>query len=349
MTPAIEPGCPLPNDDGRHVLLAHGEGGKLTRRLLDEHVFPRLFGADRRPLEDAAVLPALAGLPVLTTDAFVVSPLFFPGGDIGSLAVYGTVNDLLVRGARPLWLTLSMILEEGLSLDVLDLVLDRIAEAARRCDVAIVAGDSKVVPRGAADGLFLSAAGLGQLVEPAPEGVDRFEAGDVVLVTGPIGRHGIAILAARESLQFDPPPTSDCGPLTAAVAALRSAKISVRAMRDATRGGVTAVLHEWARDSGHTLFVDELRVPVTPEVRGACELLGLDPLSVANEGTMIVVVRKDDADRALAALRQAATCERAAAIGEVRPRGVVSVVVRRALGREQPLLEPSGAPLPRIC
>ena len=349
MIPPTESECPISNDDGRHVLLAHGEGGKLTRRLLDEHVFPRLFGANRRPLEDAAVLPQLAGLPVLTTDSFVVSPMFFPGGDIGSLAVYGTVNDLLVRGARPLWLTLSMILEEGLSLEVLDLVLDRIADAARRCEVAIVAGDSKVVPRGTADGLFLSTAGLGQLVEPEPGGVEQFEVGDVVLVTGPIGRHGIAILAARESLRFDPPPTSDCAPLTAAVAALRAASIPVRAMRDATRGGVTAVMHEWARDSGRTLFVDERQVPVTPEVRGACELLGLDSLSVANEGTMVVVVPQDHADRALEALRKVEACGRAAAIGAVRARGVVSVVVRRALGREQPLIEPSGAPLPRIC
>lgn len=349
MISAKESGCPLPYDDSRHVLLAHGEGGKLTRRLLDEHVFPRLFGADRRPLEDAAVLPRLAGSPVMTTDSFVVSPLFFPGGDIGSLAVYGTVNDLLVRGARPLWLTLSMILEEGLSLEVFDLVLERIAAAARRCGVEIVAGDSKVVPRGAADGLFLTTAGLGQLVEPAPEGVDEFEEGDVVLVTGPIGCHGIAILAAREALQFDPSPTSDCAPLTAAVAALRTSKVRVRAMRDATRGGVTAVLHEWARDSGRTLFVDERRIPVTAEVRGACELLGLDPLSVANEGTMVVVVPQVEADRALAALRTVQMCDRASVIGEVRVRGAVAVVVRRALGREQPLLEPSGAPLPRIC
>ncbi|MBL9094222.1 MAG: hydrogenase expression/formation protein HypE [Planctomycetaceae bacterium] len=341
-------GCPLPSDDGGRVLLAHGEGAKLTRRLLDEHVFPRLFGTGVRPLEDAALLPPLSGAPVLATDSFVVSPLFFPGGDIGSLAVYGTVNDLLMRGARPLWLTLSMILEEGLPLSVLDRVLDRIAVAARCCDIAIVAGDTKVVPRGAADGLFLSTAGLGQLVDPAPTGITDVKPGDVVLVTGPIGRHGIAILSAREGLRFEPPPTSDCAPLTAAVVALRNSEAAIRGMRDATRGGVTAVLHEWSRDSGLTLFVDERRVPITPEVRGACELLGLDALSVANEGTMVAVISPDDVNQALAALRNAGYAG-ATAIGEVRSRGVVPVVVSRALGREQPLIEPSGAPLPRIC
>lgn len=342
--------CPLPTDGAEErVLLAHGEGGASMRRLLAEHVLPR-FGRDgASALDDAVVLPILDGRPVLSTDAFVVSPLFFPGGDIGRLAVFGTVNDLAVRGAEPLWLTLSLILEEGLPLAVLDRVLDGAAEAARRCNVAIVAGDTKVVPRGAADGMFLSTTGLGRLLEPAPTGAATIDVTDVLLVSGPIGRHGVAILAAREEMQFDPPPTSDCGPLLELVAALRTVGVRPKAMRDATRGGVTAVLHEWSRDCGRTLVVEENWVPVSAEVRGVSELLGLDPLSIANEGTMVLAVRSEDVSAALAALRRTENGNQAAPIGEVRARGAVPVIVKRPLGREQPLIEPAGAPLPRIC
>lgn len=343
-------GCPFPRDDetGR-VVLAHGEGGRATRRLLEEHIFPRLNPAGRPAWEDAAVLPALAGAPVLSTDSFVVSPLFFPGGDIGSLAVYGTVNDLLMRGARPLWLSLSMILEEGLPLSTLDAVVDRIAFAVRRCNVKIIAGDTKVVPRGAADGMFLTTTGLGELRTPSPPGPSTLQIGDAILVSGPIGRHGIAVLSAREQLRFDPPPRSDCGHLSEAIEALYAAGIQPRALRDATRGGVAAVLHEWAQDSGRTLLVDESQVPVGAEVRGVAELLGLDPLSIANEGTFLAAVAPKQAEQALVALRSVELHRRAAIIGVVRETGVTPVVVRRFSGQEQPLLEPNGAPLPRIC
>lgn len=319
------------------------------RRLLAEHVLPRLGRDGSLPLDDAAVLPALDGRLVLSTDAFVVSPLFFPGGDIGRLAVYGTVNDLAVQGAEPRWLTLSLILEEGLPLAVLDRVIESVAAAAQCCNVTIVAGDTKVVPRGTADGMFLSTTGLGRLIEPSPTGTATIDVGDVLLVSGPIGRHGIAILAAREEMQFDPPPTSDCGPLIELIEALRTAGVRPRAMRDATRGGVTAVLHEWSRDCGKSLVVEESRVPVSADVRGVSELLGLDPLSIANEGTMVVAVRADEAPAALAALRSTRDGKNAAQIGEVRARGAIPVIVKRALGREQPLIEPAGAPLPRIC
>ena len=342
--------CPLPTAAAENcILLAHGEGGSLMRKFIRERIAPRFRGVAAEPMDDAAVLPGLQGCPVMTTDAFVVSPLFFPGGDIGTLAVYGTVNDLVVRGAQPLWLTLAMIIEEGLSLAIIDRVLDSIMLAARQCGVSIVAGDTKVVPRGAADGLFLTTTGLGQLLDLAPLGSTTIEIGDVLLVTGPVGRHGIAILAAREQMHFDPPPASDCGPLTDAVAALRAAGIRPRAVRDATRGGVTAVLHEWAQDCGQTLVIEEGSVPVSSDVRGVCELLGLDPLCVANEGTMVVALRAQDADAALAALRGAAISARSTKIGEVRARRAAAVIIRRATGREQPLIEPSGAPLPRIC
>ncbi|MCE9607027.1 MAG: hydrogenase expression/formation protein HypE [Planctomycetia bacterium] len=342
--------CPVKHAaEPQRVSLAHGEGGSSMRRLLEEHILPRFDRLSSLPLDDAAVLPQIDGRPVLTTDAFVVSPLFFPGGDIGTLSVYGTVNDLAVRGAEPLWLTLSLILEEGFSLQLLDRVLESVAEAARRCRVSVVAGDTKVVPRGAVDRLFVSTTGLGRLIEPGPSGSATIEVGDVLLVSGPIGRHGIAILAAREEMAFEPPPESDCGPLIEAVAALRTAGVRVRAMRDATRGGVTAVMHEWARDCGGTLVIEEERVPISSDVRGVCELLGLDPLNVANEGTMVVAVHPDDAESARSALQCVSVCARAARIGFVRARGLLPVVVKRGIGSERPLLEPSGAPLPRIC
>lgn len=343
------PDCPLPASDSDRILLAHGEGGRLSRQLIRERILARFDNAILARLADAACLPPLAGPPVLTTDSFVVTPLFFPGGDIGSLAVYGTINDLAVAGARPRWMSLSMILEEGLPLATLDRVLESIAAAARQVPIEIVAGDTKVVPRGAADQLFINATGLGELIEPAPPGSQALSVGDELLVSGPIGRHGIAVLAARASLGFDPPPQSDCGPLYEAVEALRASGVPCRALRDATRGGVAAVLHEWAAASRLTLAIDEARLPVTDEVRGACELLGLDPLFVACEGTMVVAVESRLVDEAIAALRRCSISSGVTTIGRVAPSGTAPVLVRRMFGRLQPLDEPAGAPLPRIC
>ncbi len=338
--------CPNPIDeDAQCITLAHGEGGSAMRKLICERIIPRL-GASIA-LDDAFVLPGLHGRPVISTDAFVVSPLFFPGGDIGSLSVFGTVNDLSVRGALPRWLTLSMIIEEGWPLSQLDRVLESIRTAAHECEVSIVAGDTKVVPRGAVDKLFISSTGLGTLIEPAPLGPQSIIPGDAILLSGPIGKHGLSILAARENLPFDPLPVSDCASLFAAVRSIRESNIIPRAMRDATRGGVTAVLHEWAKDCQHTLIIEESRLPVTPEVRGLCELLGLEPLHIANEGTMVVAVAQADADRTLNALRDYGGCRQAAIVGHVRKKGIAPVLVKRL--REQPLYEPQGAPFPRIC
>jgi hydrogenase expression/formation protein HypE len=334
---------------GERVTLAHGEGGRLTRRLIEEQILPRLGNELLAPLGDSAALPRPDGALALTTDSFVVSPLFFPGGDIGSLAVFGTVNDLAVAGARPLWLTLSLIIEEGLPFATLDRILSSISDAARRAQVSVVAGDTKVVPRGAADGLFITTSGIGELVPPVPPGPASLVPGDALLVTGPIGRHGIAILAAREKLNFEPAPVSDCGLLLAPLDALRQAQIPVRCMRDATRGGVAAVLHEWAHASKNTLTVSECRVPVSSAVRGACELLGLDPLHVACEGTAVIATPAGTAQKAVAILNRLPEQQAAAEIGEVRVRGIAAVTIRRALGNEQPLDEPLGAPLPRIC
>jgi hydrogenase expression/formation protein HypE len=331
------------------IVLAHGEGGRQMRRLLHDRIFPALAGV-RPPVEgDAAVLSRLEAEVVFTTDSFVVSPLFFPGGDIGRLCVFGTVNDLAVCGAQPLWISLSFIIEEGLPLEVLDSVLRSIAGGARETEISVVTGDTKVVPRGAADGLFINTAGVGVLLEPRWPGPVGLICGDELLVTGPIGQHGMAVMAAREQLDVQPSPTSDCGSLVPAVEALRRAEVPVVALRDATRGGVSAVLHEWSASCGCTLAVDERQVPVTPEVRGVCELLGLDPLHVANEGTMVVAVREGFGSAAANALRSVPITRHAALIGHVQEKRVSPVVIQRGLGRYLPLDEPLGAPLPRIC
>jgi hydrogenase expression/formation protein HypE len=349
-TPLPPFACPLPaGPEQDRVTLAHGEGGRLSRRLIEEHILPILGNEFLAPLGDSAALPHLSGAMAFTTDSFVVSPLFFPGGDIGSLAVFGTVNDLAVAGARPQWLSVALIIEEGTPFAVLAQVLHSIAAAARRAQVRVVAGDTKVVPRGAADGLFITTSGIGELIPPVPPGPASLEPGDELIVSGPIGRHGISILAARENLGFDPPPMSDCGPLVLAVEVLRQAQIPIRSMRDATRGGVAAVLHEWAQASGHTLTVSEASFPVSSEVRGACELLGLDPLHLAGEGTLLLCTPAGFSEAAVEAFRRLPETRSAARIGAVRPRGAAAATVRRILGTEQPLDDPMGIPLPRIC
>jgi hydrogenase expression/formation protein HypE len=330
-------------------MLAHGEGGRLMRQLIRRRIMPVVDNEFLQIAGDAAILPKLNGPIAMTTDSFVVSPLFFPGGDIGSLAVYGTVNDLAVAGAQPRWISLALILEEGLEIDVLERVLASVASAAKRAGVLVVAGDTKVVPRGTADQLFINTTGIGEVAAVAPVGPQALEIGDELIVTGPIGRHGIAVMAAREGLQFDPLPQSDSGPLVDAVAALQHAAVPIRALRDATRGGLGAVLHEWAEASNRTLAIEERLLPVLPEVRGVCELLGLDPIHVANEGTMVVAVSQGQASRALDVLRQFPETEQSVSIGRVESRGLAAVVVERGTRQKIPLDEPIGAPLPRIC
>ncbi|MFO0899505.1 MAG: hydrogenase expression/formation protein HypE [Pirellulales bacterium] len=331
------------------ILLAHGEGGRLSRRLVEGVILPRLHNPVLAALGDAALLPVAQGRLAFTTDSFVISPLFFPGGDIGRLAVFGTANDLAMAGARPRWLTLSLIIEEGFALETLERVLDSAAQAAVEAGVQIVAGDTKVVPRGAADGLFINTAGVGELEEPVPPGPGSLQPGDELLVSGPLAEHGIAVLAAREQLSFEPPPQSDCAALFPAVAALQTAGVPVRALRDATRGGLAAVFHEWAEASGHTLLIEERRLPVGAAVRGACELLGLDPLHVASEGMFSLAVPAGAGQLALDALRTVPVSTQAAKVGEVVARRTTTVAVQRTLGGAQPLDDPLGAPLPRIC
>jgi hydrogenase expression/formation protein HypE len=330
--------CPVPGLTaiGR-VMLAHGEGGRLMRQLIRQQIMPELDNEYLRLAGDAALLPACQGSLAMTTDSFVVSPLFFPGGDIGSLAVFGTVNDLAVAGAHPRWISLALILEEGLEISVLGRVLKSIAAAAERVGVVVVAGDTKVVPREAADQLFINTTGIGEVVA------------NELIVTGPIGCHGMAVMAAREGIDFDPAPRSDSAPLVEAVVALQEAAIPIRALRDATRGGLGAVLHEWGDACGKTLIIEERLLPVLPEVRGACELLGLDPIHVANEGTMVVAVPQGEARRAIDVLRGVSETAHSIRVGRAEPRGLAAVVVERGTRQLIPLDEPIGAPLPRIC
>jgi hydrogenase expression/formation protein HypE len=349
-TAAFSVTCPVPGPTTNdRILLAHGEGGRLMRQLIQQRIIPRLDNGYLRLAGDAALLPSCEGSLAMTTDSFVVSPLFFPGGDIGSLAVFGTVNDLAVVGSQPRWISLALIVEEGLDTATLERVLASVATAARRVGVTVVTGDTKVVPRGSADKLFVNTTGIGEIVGRVPIGPTALQVGDELIVTGPIGRHGVAVMVAREELEFDPLPRSDSAPLVDAVRALQQANVPVRALRDATRGGLGAVLQEWADVSGKTLAIEERLLPITPEVRGACELLGLDPIHVANEGTMVVAVPQGGAAQGIAVLQSVPETALAAHIGRVEKRGLAAVVVERGAQRRIPLDDPLGAPLPRIC
>jgi len=343
------PVCGVPHAVDDCVLLAHGEGARLTRKLIHDVLAPAFDNELLRPLADAAILPAIEGRFALTTDSYVVSPLFFPGGDIGKLAVHGTVNDLAVSGAEPLYLTLSLILEEGLPIGTLRRVVQSIRAAAEACGTPVVTGDTKVVPRGAVDGLFINTTGVGRLRKHAELGAGRVKPGDRVLVSGTLGDHGIAILAARAELAFEGELQSDTAPLHELVQSLFAANLRPRFLRDPTRGGVAAVLHELADAAGVSIVVEEQAVPVSPAVRGACELLGLDPLFVANEGKLVAVVAPEEADAALACLRRHSLGRSAEVIGAVTVDAPATVLVRGPLGHLRILDEPSGAPLPRIC
>lgn len=342
--------CPVPlADDEERITLAHGEGGRLSRRLIHEHILSRFGNSTLRQLGDSARLIVPSESLAFTTDGYTVSPIFFPGGDIGRLAVFGTVNDLAVSGAVPRWLSLGMIIEEGLPLSLLDQVLDSIRSAADTAQVEVVTGDTKVVPRGTADGLYLTTAGIGTLTPSAPDGPQALQPGDELIVSGPIGCHGAAILCAREQFDFDPPPQSDCAPLSGPIQALIAAGLTPRALRDATRGGVAAVLHEWSEMSQTSCTLVEDQIPVSAPVQAVCELLGLDPLHLANEGTFVLATPSLLVEPTLSQLRQFDITHAATVIGRIGPKRRVAVSILRVSGREVPVDEPTGAPLPRIC
>jgi hydrogenase expression/formation protein HypE len=331
------------------ITLSHGSGGKATHTLI-EAVFLEAFSNPLlAPLEDGAVLAANGGRLAFTTDSYVVSPLFFPGGDIGDLAVNGTVNDLAVSGARPLWLSAGFILEEGFPVADLERIVASMAAAAERAGVQVVTGDTKVVQRGKADGCYVNTAGVGVIERPVELGVATARPGDAVLVSGPIGELGITIMLARGELDIEAEVSSDTAPLNGLVERLLDAAPGVRGLRDATRGGVATICNEVARAAGVAVVVDEEAVPVRPEVRGACELLGIDPLYVACEGRLVAVVDGDQVDAALGALRSHPLGGGAAVIGRVRDDPPGLVLLKTSFGGTRIVDLLVGDPLPRIC
>lgn len=340
------PVCPLPLERYPAVLLAHGGGGRLMHDLLSRLVFAALGGDSGD--HDAAVLPAPGARLAFTTDSYVVNPLVFPGGDIGSLAVHGTVNDLAMAGARPKWLSVSLIIEEGLPTDTLWRLLLSLRAAADRAGVTVVTGDTKVVDRGKGDGLFINTAGIGEVPGGMRVHPDRVQAGDSVIVSGDLGRHGMAVMARREGLEFESDIESDSADLSGLVAELLASGADVRCLRDLTRGGLSSALNEIAGAAGLGIAVDEAAVPVRSDVAAACEVLGLDPLYVACEGRMAVFVPPAEAKRVLSLLQSSPLGRDAALIGGVTdPPARVTLTSRIGVSRVLDML--SGEQLPRIC
>jgi hydrogenase expression/formation protein HypE len=332
------------------VTMSHGAGGKATQSMI-EGLFVPAFASDALgAMGDAGAVEVDGARLALTTDSFVVKPIRFPGGSIGDLAVNGTVNDLAVSGARPLALSLSLILEEGLPADELRAEVDAIAAAARAADVEIVAGDTKVVERGHADKMYVCTSGVGRVDPRATMSPSALRPGDRVLVSGTIGDHGTAIMLARGEFELESNIESDTRSLWPVVdALLEEAGPSLRCMRDATRGGVASVLNELARASNVAMIIREAELPVEPAVAGAAEILGIDPMYVANEGKLVVFVAPEAADSALAALRSVPGCERAAEIGEVKTEPPGMVLVETGFGGKRVMDQLVGDPLPRIC
>lgn len=338
----------------RCILLGHGSGGKLSHQLIGE-LFLKAFDNELlAPLNDQAVFsiassetpaPRLA----FTTDSYVVSPIFFPGGDIGTLAVCGTINDLAMGGAEPLYLSASFIIEEGLGMDELERIVHSMARTAEQAGVKIVTGDTKVVERGKGDKIFINTAGIGIVRGGVTLSPARCSPGDLIIVSGYVGDHGIAVMAQREGIQMEVPVASDCAPLHALVREMLSIEGAVKALRDPTRGGLATTLNEFAASSGHGMIVREEAVPVREEVRGACELLGLDPLYLANEGKLVAVVARDSATHVLDAMRKNHLGRQSAIVGEVLAEPQRRVLLETAVGNTRVLDMLTGEQLPRIC
>jgi len=329
------------------ILLAHGSGGKLSHDLI-ESFLPELSNPVLDKLDDSAVFD-LSGRLAFTTDSYTVNPIFFPGGDIGKLAVCGTVNDLSMSGARPLYLSLSFIIEEGLPVADLQKILVSIKKAADEAEVKIVTGDTKVVNRGSADRLFINTSGIGVI----PEGVDISAAnarpGDKIIISGNIGDHGIAVLSQREGLKFKLPVPSDCAPLNGLVADILAASKKIRCLRDPTRGGLATTLNDFAERSSVGILIEENKIPINKAVLAACELLGFDPLYIANEGKLVAIAVAEDASTILAEIKRNKYGSEATIIGEVVAEHPGQVVMKTALGASRIVDMPVGELLPRIC
>ncbi len=342
--------CPIPINDYPTVLLAHGGGGRLTQMLIDRMFLPAFDNPTLEMLHDGAILEVEGSRLAFSTDSFVISPLFFPGGDIGSLAVHGTLNDLAMCGARPLGLSTGLILEEGLPMEDLWRVVRSMQEAVRAAGVSIVTGDTKVVDRGKGDGVFINTTGLGLIPPGVHISPRRARPGDVVLINGAIAVHGMAIMSVREGLEFETALESDSAALHDLVTSiLEVAGDQVHVLRDPTRGGVASALNEIAVQAQAGVWLEEVRIPLWEEVRGACEILGLDPLYVANEGKCLVIVDREAADSVLAAMRDHPLGQEAAIIGEVVEDHPGKVFMRSRIGGTRVVDVLSGEQLPRIC
>jgi len=330
------------------VLLAHGSGGKLSHELVEKGFLPFLANPMLNKLDDSAIFE-LSGQLAFTTDSYVVNPIFFPGGDIGRLAVYGTVNDLSMSGAKPLYLSLSIILEEGFPLSELNLVVKSIKEAVGEAEVDIVTGDTKVVNQGQIDKLFINTSGIGVIAAGIDISGSNARTGDKVILSGTIGDHGIAVMTQREGLKFEVPIGSDCAPLNKLVAQMLEASPNIHCLRDPTRGGLATTLNELARQSHVGIVIEEGKIPIKEGVRAACELLGFDPVYVANEGKLVAIVEPNDADKVLAQMKQNGYGTDAAIIGEVTSNHPGRVIMKTKLGPSRIIDMLSGELLPRIC
>jgi hydrogenase expression/formation protein HypE len=341
--------CPVPLPAQDRIVLAHGGGGKLMNQLIERVFLPAFANPALEARHDGAVLSVGGSRLAFTTDSYVVRPLIFPGGNIGDLAVNGTVNDLAMCGARPLYLSSGFILEEGLATETLRAVVDSMRRAADAAGVSLVTGDTKVVDKGKGDGIFINTAGIGVVEHGLEIGPSAVQAGDAVVVSGDLGAHGVAILSVREGLEFEAPVVSDTAPLWAPVEALLAAGIEVHCLRDLTRGGLASTLNEIAGASGLGIRIRETAIPVEEVVRGACELLGLDPLYVANEGRFAVFVPAAQAARVVEILAAFPACRQASVAGEVTADSDGTVVLESRIGGSRIVDMLSGEQLPRIC
>lgn len=333
----------------KRILLGHGSGGKLMHELIEEVFQPALLSSNGKVLNDAAVVQAAGARLAMTTDSFVVDPIFFPGGDIGAMAVFGTVNDLAVSGARPLFLSAAFILEEGLAIEDLRRVVASMQRACAEAGVPLVTGDTKVVNRGKGDKVFINTTGIGVVERPIEISADHARPGDKILLNGTIGAHGVAIMLAREEMEFAQLILSDTAPLHGLVDDMLRASLEIHCMRDLTRGGLSSALNELAASSRVGMRIYEDRIPIQDEVKGACEILGLDPLHVANEGKLIAIVSAEEAEKILASMRQNSRGHESAIIGEVVAEQPGRVFMKTTIGGFRVVDMLAGEQLPRIC
>jgi hydrogenase expression/formation protein HypE len=344
------PACPFPIQNYPNVLLAHGGGGKLMHQLINKLFLPVFHNSLLEPQHDASVFEVGGQRLALTTDSYVVRPLFFPGGDLGSLAVHGTVNDLAMAGARPKYLTAAFIIEEGLPMETLWKVVSSMQAAASNAEVEIITGDTKVVDKGKGDNLFINTAGIGVIEHSLSIAPQSVEPGDVILLNGDLGRHGMAIMAVREGLEFESSIESDSAPLAGVILEMLRAGIQIHCLRDLTRGGLNSVLNEISEAANYTIAVEEGLIPVREDVRAACEILGLEPLQVACEGRFAAFVPERDAERALEILRaHPSSGLNPSRIGRVTDQRSSKVLLKSTIGAQRILDMSSGEQLPRIC